>query len=432
MSKDPRVRPLLLGAIADDVTGATDLGSTLSRNGMDVVQVLGPPAADDEPVEADAIVVALKTRTAPVDQAVSQSVDAARWLLERGARQLFFKYCSTFDSTESGNIGPVAEALLDLVEEDFTVACPAYPENERTVYQGHLFVGDRLLSESGMGHHPLTPMADADLVRFLGKQCRRPDSVGLVPFDAVDLGASAIRVSIGELRGQGVRLAVVDATKEDHLWSTATAVAELRLVTGGSGIARGLPANYRRIDALPQRIEPEPPRLVPPVAVLAGSCSEATRAQVAAMAARHPTFALDPIALATGRQTVEAVAAEARSALEGEAVLIHSTAAPEEIEKAQKTLGREQASETLEKAFGDIAAALVDSGVRTLVIAGGETAGRVAAALGLRRLRIGTEIDPGVPWTLHLGEPVLHLAFKSGNFGSEDFFLKALKALERS
>jgi uncharacterized protein YgbK (DUF1537 family) len=150
------------------------------------------------------------------------------------------------------------------------------------------------------------------------------------------------------------------------------------------------------------------------------------------MAARHPTFALDPIALATGRQTVEAVAAEARSALEGEAVLIHSTAAPEEIEKAQKTLGREQASETLEKAFGDIAAALVDSGVRTLVIAGGETAGRVAAALGLRRLRIGTEIDPGVPWTLHLGEPVLHLAFKSGNFGSEDFFLKALKALERS
>jgi uncharacterized protein YgbK (DUF1537 family) len=432
MSKDPRARPLLLGAIADDVSGATDLGSTLTRNGMDVVQVLGSPTGDDEGVEADAIVVALETRTAPAEEAVTESVEAARWLLDRGARQLFFRYCSTFDSTKSGNIGPVTEALLDLVEEDLTVVCPADPENERTVYQGHLFVGDRLLSESGMRHHPLTPMTDPDLVRFLGQQCQAPDTVGLVPFAVVDQGAGAIRASIGELRSRGVRLAVVDAVEEDHLWSAATAVSELRLLTGGSGIARGLPANFRRNDALPQRIEPRFPDLVPPVAFLSGSCSEATRAQVAAMALRHPTVALDPIALAAGRQTVKGVVADARAALDGGAVLIHSTASPEEIERAQGALGREQASDILEGAFGDIAAALVDDRVRTFVVAGGETGKRVAAALGLRRLRIGPEIDPGVSWTLHLGEPTVHVAFKSGDFGSEDLFLKALQALERS
>ncbi|MCG6924447.1 MAG: four-carbon acid sugar kinase family protein [Acidobacteria bacterium] len=432
MSEDPRARPLLLGAVADDVSGATDLGSSLTRNGMDVVQFLGSPTGDDEGVEADAIVVALKTRYTPVEQAVTESVEAARWLLARGARQLFFKYSSTFDSTESGNIAPVAEALLDLVAEDLTVVCPADPENERTVYQGHLFVGDRLLSDSGMRHHVLTPMTDPDLVRFLGQQCQAPDAVGLVPFAVVDKGAGAIRASIGELRSRGVRLAVVDAVEEDHLWSAATAVAELRLLTGGSGIARGLPANFRRTDALPQRIEPRFPDLVPPVVFLSGSCSEATRAQVAAMARRHPTLALDPIALAGGRQTVEGVVADARIALEGGVVLIHSTASPEGVEQAPGSLGREQVSHILEKAFGDIVSALVDHRVRTFVVAGGETGEHVAAALGLHRLRIGPEIDPDVPWTLHLGEPAVHVAFKSGDFGSEDFFLKALQSLERS
>jgi uncharacterized protein YgbK (DUF1537 family) len=428
MMRDPRARPLLLGAVADDVTGATDLGSTLSQNGMDVVQILGSPVGDDTPVEADAIIVALKTRTAPVEQAVTESVETARWLLDRGARQLFFKYCSTFDSTVSGNIGPVTEALLDLVEEDLTVVCPACPENERTVYQGHLFVGHRLLSESGMRHHPLTPMDDPDLVRFLGKQCRDASTVGLVPFAVVDQGAGPIRAALEELRSRGGRLAVVDAVEEDHLWSTATAVAGLRLLTGGSGIARGLPANFRRTGALPQRVEPRLPDLRPPVAVLAGSCSEATRAQVAAMASRHPAVALDPLALATDRQTVDEVVVAARAALDGGAVLIHSSASPEEVETAQKTLGKETASELLERAFGQIASALVSEGVRTLVVTGGETAGQVAGTLGLRRLRIGPEIDPGVPWTLHLGEPAVHVAFKSGNFGSEDFFLKALTA----
>jgi uncharacterized protein YgbK (DUF1537 family) len=428
MTKDPRARPLLLGAVADDVTGATDLGSTLSQNGMDVVVVLGSPAGDEAPQEADAVIVALKTRTAPVEQAVAESGEAARWLLARGVRQLFFKYCSTFDSTEAGNIGPVAEALLDLVEEDLAVVCPAYPENHRTVYQGHLFVGDRLLSESGMRHHPLTPMDDPDLVRFLGQQCRDAGTVGLVPFAVVDQGAGPIRAALEELQGRGARLAVVDAVEEDHLWSTATAVAGRRLVTGGSGIARGLPANFRRNDALPQRVEPSLPELRSPAAVLAGSCSEATRTQVAFLATRHRSVALDPVALATNRQTLDGVVTEARAALDDGVVLVHSSA---EVDRAQETLGKAAASEALEKAFGEIASALVEAGVRTLVVAGGETAGEVAASLGLRRLRIGPEIEPGVPWTLHLGEPAVHVAFKSGNFGSEDFFQKALAALRR-
>ena len=271
------MRSLLFGAIADDVTGATDLGAMLSRNGMDVVQILGLPGEDEEPPEADAIIVALKTRAAPVEEAVEQSLAAARWLLSAEVDQLFFKYCSTFDSTDAGNIGPVAEALLDLVGGEITIVCPAYPENGRTVYQGHLFVGDRLLSESGMRHHPLTPMTDADLVRLLGQQVRRADSVGLVPFQAVEQGTAAIRVALVRLREEGVRFAVVDALKEDHLWSIASAVPDLPLLTGSAGIARGLPANFRRTDLLPQRIEPRLPDLHGPVALLSGSCSEATR-----------------------------------------------------------------------------------------------------------------------------------------------------------
>ena len=421
------MRPLLLGAIADDVTGATDLGSMLSRSGMDVVQITGLPGEDEEAPEADAIVVALETRVAPVEEAVEQSLAAARWLRAREADQLFFKYCSTFDSTDSGNIGPVAEALLDLVGGDITVVCPAYPETGRTVYQGHLFVGDRLLSESSLRHHPRNPMTDADLVRVLGRQVRRPDSVGLVPFQTVEQGTAAIRVALARLKEEGVRFAVVDGLREDHLWSTATAVPDMPLLTGSAGVARGLPTNFRRTDLLPQRIEPRLPDLHGPVAVLSGSCSETTRAQVAALADRHPAIPLDPVALAEGRQSVDEVVALAEEALEGGAVLIHSTAPPDEVERIQEALGTKETDEALESAFGDIAARLVEKGVRTLVVAGGETSGAITRKLGLRRLRFGTEIDPGVPWTQHLGEPLINVAFKSGSVGAEDFFLKALE-----
>ena len=421
------MRPLLLGAIADDVAGAADLGSMLSRNGMDVVQIMGLPGEDENAPEADAIVVALETRAAPVEEAVEQSLASARWLLARGADQLFFKYCSTFDSTEAGNIGPVAEALLDLIGGEITVVCPAYPENGRTVYQGHLFVGNRLLSESEMRHHLRNPMTDPDLVRVLGQQVRRPDWVGLVPFQTVEQGTAAIRVALARLKEEGVRFAVVDGLKEDHLWSLATAVPDMPLLTGSAGIARGLPTNFRRTDLLPQRIEPRLPDLHGPVAVLSGSCSEATRAQVAALADCYPAIPLDLVALTKGGQSVDEVVAQAEVALEGGAVLIHSTAPPEEVERIQEALGKKEADEAVERAFGDIVADLVEKGIRTFVVAGGETSGAITRKLGLRRLRFGTEIEPGVPWTLHLGEPSINVAFKPGNFGTGDFFLKALE-----
>jgi uncharacterized protein YgbK (DUF1537 family) len=432
VSKDPRrTRPLLLGAIADDVAGATDLGSTLTHNGMEVVQLLGRPEEGEEAPDADAVVCALETRSVPVEQAVAESVAAARWLLDNGARQLFFKYSSTLDSTETGNIGPVTEALLDIVEEDLAIVCPSHPEDERTVYQGHLFVRDRLVSESGMRGDSLTPMTDSNLVRFLGKQSRREAAVGLVPFDVVDLGSKAIRAALDDLQHEGVRLAVVDAVKEDHLWSVAGAVAGRRLVTGASGVARGLPANFRRTDELPQRVETELPDLGRPVAVLAGSCSETTRGQVAAMAAQHPALALDPMSLATEEQTVDQVAREARTHLEGGTVLIHSTAPPDEVRRARETLGGTRASELLQEAFAALATRLVADGFRSLVVAGGDTSAAVTRALGLRRLQVGPEIDPGVPWSLHLGEPAVHVAFKPGHFGSRAFFLRALERLAR-
>jgi len=423
------MRSLLLGAIADDVTGARDLGAILSRNGMDVVQVLGLPAEDEEPPEADAVVVALETRDAPGREAVEQSLAAARWLVKAEADQLFFKYGSAFDSTDSGNIGPVAEALLDLVGGDACVVCPADPENGRTVYQGHLFLGDRLLSESNMRHHPQHPMADADLVRALGRQVRRPDSVGLVPLQTVEQGTAAIREALAQLRESGVRFAVVDALREDHLWSVAGAVPDMPLLTGSAGIALGLPANFRRTDLLPQRIEPRLPDLQGPVAMLSGSCSEATRAQVAALADGHAVVPLDPLAFVEGRQTVDALVAQAAEALESGSVLIHSTAPADEVERIEEALGTRESGKVLESAFGDIAVRLVDEGVRTFVVAGGETSLAVAARLGLRRLRFGPEIDEGVPWTVHLGDPPVHVAFKSGNCGGEDFFLKALEAV---
>lgn len=277
-----------------------------------------------------------------------------------------------------------------------------------------------------MRHHPRNPMTDADLVSVLGRQVRRPDSVGLIPLQTVEQGTAAIRVALARLKEGGVRFAVVDALKEDHLWSVATALPDWPLLTGSAGIARGLPTNFRRTDALPQRIAPRLPDLHGPVAVLSGSCSDATRVQVAALADVHPAIPLDPGALAEGRQSVDELAAQSVEALEGGAVLIHSTAPPDEVERIQGALGAAKASELLDAAFGEIAARLVDEGVRTFVLAGGETSGAVVARLGLRHLRFGPEIDTGVPWTQHLGEPPINVAFKSGNFGAEDFFLKAL------
>ncbi len=425
---------VLLGAIADDFTGATDLCNTLVRRGMRSVQLIDVPGPAAGVPDAEAVVIALKSRTAPAADAIGKSLDALAWLKAAGARQILFKYCSTFDSTDAGNIGPVAEALLDALGSDFTLFCPAFPENGRSIYQGYLFVGDVLLSESGMRDHPLTPMRDPSLVRVLQRQSR--GRVGLVPRHDVARGASAIRDAFAALRQARFRHAIVDAIADRDLEAIGEAAADFPLITGGSGIALGLPANFRRRGLLGDTGAAD---ALPPVAgaaaVLSGSCSTATLAQVAYMGERAPVFRIDPIAAAAGRDVAEEALAWAGPRLGERPVLISATAPPEDVAAVQQMLGRERAGAIVEGVMAQIARGLVDAGVRRLVVAGGETAGAAVQALGVTGLRIGPQIDPGVPWTVSLpgsfDHPQLALALKSGNFGAPDFFLRAFAVLDR-
>jgi uncharacterized protein YgbK (DUF1537 family) len=425
---------MLLGCIADDFTGATDLANTLVRNGMRTVQLLGVPDADTPRVDADAIVVALKSRTIAVADAVAQSLAALKWLQATrpnggGARQILFKYCSTFDSTDQGNIGPVADALCDALGTKFSVACPAFPENKRTIYKGYLFVGDVLLSESSMRNHPLTPMTDASLVRVLQRQTKH--KVGLVELANVRQGTALVRARMQALQQDGYRYAIMDATEDAHLMTLGEALADTPLITGGSGIALGLPENFRRAGLLARNDRAD---ALSPVgglaAVIAGSCSVATLGQIAHMQRTCPSFKLDPMELARSAQPVTDAINFARGKLAAGPVLIYASAQPEEVRQAQATLGKERASELIESAQGKIAQELIAAGVRKLVVAGGETAGAVVSALNVKALQIGPQIDPGVPWTMAMGEPKVALALKSGNFGAEDFFLKALGRIQ--
>ncbi len=420
---------MLLGCIADDFTGATDLAAMLVRGGMRTVQLIGVPGASDPVPDADAVVVALKSRTAPVRQAVSESLAAMEWLRANGCRQFFFKYCSTFDSTDEGNIGPVADALLAALDGGFALACPAFPANARSVYQGHLFVGSVLLNESGMENHPLTPMKDANLVRVLSRQT--DGTVGLVPFATVDQGAQAIRKAMTQLKEQGRRYAIVDAVSNEHLLAIGEAAAGHALITGGSGVAMGLPENFRQAGLLTTQGDPGAlPDAPGHAAVLAGSCSRATLFQIANARAHVPTLELD--ALAT--PDAEVLAAQALAWMDGKLgatpVVIAASSTPDKVAALQERLGRDAAGEMIERAMAAIAEGLVAKGVRRLVVAGGETSGAVVARLGVKSLRIGPEIDPGVPWTYAegTGAPML-LALKSGNFGAPDFFLKSFQVL---
>jgi len=414
---------ILLGCVADDFTGATDLANTLVKAGMRTVQLLGVPREGLAVPEADAVIVALKSRSNPAEEAVRMSLAALRWLQAAGARQFYFKYCSTFDSTDRGNIGPVADALLDALGEDFTVFNPAFPTNKRTVYKGYLFVGDELLSESGMRHHPLTPMTDPSLVRVLQRQTGH--KVGLVPYASIVKGAGAVRETFTALRGAGVRHAVLDSITDEHLFALGEACADLKLVTGGSGMAMGLPANFVRAGLMQAGRAAQLPRVTGPTAVLAGSCSTATQEQVAQMKRDHDAFELDPLAMAAGRDVAGEALAWAQGRLSEKPILIYSTATPEQVGEVQKKLGREHAGELVERTLGRVAQGLVERGVRRLVVAGGETSGAVVSALGVEGLTIGPEIDPGVPWTFGIGAPTLALALKSGNFGGRDFFTRA-------
>lgn len=429
---------MLLGAIADDFTGATDLCSMLVRGGMRTVQLIGVPAPHDPAPDADAVVVALKSRTAPVRQAVTESLAALEWLRQAGCRQYFFKYCSTFDSTDHGNIGPVADALTTALGSGFALACPAFPTNARTVYQGHLFVGGMLLNESGMENHPLTPMKDANLVRVLSRQT--DGTVGLVPFPTVEQGAVAIRKAMTALKEQGRRYAIVDAITDAHLIAIGEAAEGHALLTGGSGIAMGLPGNFRRAGLLSDQGNPATlPAGGGHAAVLSGSCSRATLAQLGAARSHLPVWEIDPLSapVGTAAATPDAAAlardalAWASDKLGATPVVIAASAPPDRVAALQARLGRDAAGTLIEDALARVAEGLVARGVRRMVVAGGETSGAVVSRLGVHSLRIGPEIDPGVPWTFAEGRgPGLHLALKSGNFGATDFFTKAFTVLE--
>lgn len=420
----------ILGCVADDFTGATDLANNLVRGGMRTVQLIGVPHADAEVPDVDAIVVALKSRTNPAAEAVDMSVAALDWLKQAGCRHFLFKYCSTFDSTDEGNIGPVADALLDRLGADFTIACPAFPETGRTIFKGHLFVGDQLLSDTHMRHHPLTPMTDSNLVAVLGRQTAR--KVGLIQHRDIQGGVESIRAKVDALKAEGCGYAILDAVDDAQLHTAGEALADLDLITGGSGIAIGLPGAYRRRGLLQASPGADAvPAVAGRSAVIAGSCSAATLGQIAEWEKEHPSFNLDPLKLADGGDEVGRALAFARERIADGPVLIYASAPPEVVKSIQDRLGRAEAGELVEGAMARIARALVrEDGVRRLVVAGGETSGAVVSALGVTGLHIGAQIDPGVPGTVTLGtgEPIA-LALKSGNFGAPDFFEKALNEM---
>ncbi len=419
---------LLLGAIADDFTGATDLASMLTRGGMRTILKLGTPSPDEALPEAEAVVVALKSRTAPVAEAVADSLAGWRWAARGGARQCYFKYCSTFDSTPRGNIGPVAEALMAEIGATRTIYCPAFPENGRTVYQGKLFIFDRLLSESGMRDHPLTPMTDADLVRVLGAQLSPGGKTGLVPYAVVGQGAGAIRDRLDRLAAEGVAHVVVDALTDAHLASLGRACNGMTLVTAGSGLGLGLPANFAAEGLLADGAAEALPVVGGPVLLLSGSCSAATITQVARWEADGgATLRLDPLALAEGGQSA-AAALDWLTAKGGAPALVAATQPPDSVRAAQQALGRERAAALVEATLADIATGARAAGIRRFVVAGGETSGAVANALGAGRLAVGPSIAPGVPWCATLDAEPVALTLKSGNFGAETFFADAVEA----
>ena len=418
---------ILLGCIADDFTGATDLANNLVRNGMRVVQTIGVPQRSLDQ-DVDAVVVALKSRNLEPEEAITQSLEALDWLRAQGAQQFYFKYCSTFDSTPKGNIGPVTEALMDALGTDFTIATPAFPDNGRSVFKGYLFVGDVLLSESGMRDHPLTPMTDPNLVRVLQAQCKK--KVGLISYQSVLAGAQAVTDRIAELRAQNIGIAIVDAVSNEDLYRIAPAFKNLPLLTAGSGVAIGLPGNFGLLARPETSVLPSTSGYR---AIISGSCSEATNRQVVHFKQQGgPAYAINPLDLVSksANEILPNILAWVKPLLPAGPVLIYSTANPDEVRAIQAKLGTQEAGSAIENMLARIADGLVGLGVGQLLVAGGETSGACVRELGVDQMQIGPQIDPGVPWCYAQGKgQSLHLALKSGNFGTDDFFTKAFSKL---
>lgn len=420
---------MLLGVIADDFTGASDIANTISKGlpgqgGLKTAQFLGIPSKD-APADIEAGVVSLKSRSIPAEQAIEQSLAALSWLLAQGCRQIVFKYCSTFDSTPDGNIGPVGEALAKALGVKGVVACPAFPGAGRTVYMGHLFVKDRLLNESGLQNHPLNPMTDPDIRRWLTRQTA--DKVGLVTQETVRQGVDAVRDALDRGASSGETLVIVDAISDDDLITIGVAVTGHRLVTGGSGIGIGLGANFIRA-GLAKGNSGGAAGLEGAEAILAGSCSSATRKQVEIHSRNHPSLPIDVHSVIAGETTADTLIAFL-TGHQGKAPLVYSSGTPQEVGALQDRYGRQVVADRLDALFAETAQKLVASGIRRLVVAGGETSGAVVSALDLGALTIGPEIDPGVPVLFSGGDLPIALALKSGNFGAPDFFTKALERL---
>lgn len=413
---------MLLGVIADDFTGATDIAGFLVENGMRTVQLNGVPAKDTQ-VDADAVVISLKSRSCPAGEAVTDSLAALSWLQEQGCQQFYFKYCSTFDSTAKGNIGPVTDALLNALDENFTIVCPALPVNGRTVFNGHLFVLGEPLNESGMRNHPVTPMTDSSLVRLMKAQSQ--GEVGLVNYQTIEMGSEQIRAKFDELQAQGCRYAVVDTFNADHLQTLGEAVKSLKLVTGGSGLAAGIAKNWvtHLADQSEAKSAGRPAKAQ--TVILSGSCSVMTNKQVASYQDKAPHFAVDVEACLTDDTYSQQVSEWVCGQLENEyAPMVFATAEPEKLNTIQTQYGAEASSQAVEKFFSELAYKLKERGVKNFIVAGGETSGTVTQSLGVKGFHIGPQIAPGVPWVKSL-DGDLSLALKSGNFGDEAFFEKA-------
>ena len=409
-----------LGVIADDFTGATDIAGFLVENGLSTLQLAGVPEHDGDLPQVDAVVISLKSRSCPAGEAVRDSLAALAWFQARGCPRIYQKYCSTFDSTAAGNIGPVTDALLAALGQDFTLICPALPVNGRTVYQGNLFVGALPLAESGMRHHPITPMQDSNLLRLMEGQ--GSGRAGLVPFATIDKGAAAIAGAFEQLAEDGVRYAVVDTLTEQHLLDIATATLHLPLVTGGSGLAIGLARQLGSGDLQGAREAgwPRGSRAV----VLSGSCSEMTNRQVARYRQHAPALALDVARCLEDADYPAELAQWVLAQPLAPAPLVYATTSPGELARIQESHGQQAASDAVEHCFARLAQLLQGAGVDRFIIAGGETSSRITQALGVKAFHIGPQIAPGVPWVRAIDAP-LSLALKSGNFGDEDFFDKA-------
>lgn len=423
-----------LGIIGDDFTGSSDIANNLKKSGMQVSMYAGVPNLLPEEIkkeQTDAAVIALKTRTIPIEDAIRESLEALSWLKGCGCEQFIFKYCSTFDSTKEGNIGPVTDAIMEELNTDFTIACPSFPDAGRTVYFGHMFVNGKPLNESGMENHPLTPMTDHNLVRWLGHQTK--NNVGLIDFETISKGENSVKEKIRNLKTDGYKYAIIDTNKNDDFDIICNAVKNLPLLTGGSGIALGLPKIYKDRGLL-SASNFQIPENNSNAIILSGSCSITTINQINIYKENNPSFYISPDEVINNEDLIEKVLSWIKDN-ETQSPLVYSSSDIKAVSEKQKQYGQELLANKIEKFFELLSQRLVKDNFGTFISAGGETSGAVINGLGIQELKIGKEISHGIPalWSPESsGNKPVSVTLKSGNFGQDDFFSRALKALTNS